>query len=73
MWKTLIKVKYEYFVLDDDELCHKYLVRNFESCLPDNVANIFENSIFGQVPGTEEQSNSETWFKERFSYYGISL
>ena len=56
------KVAYEDFVLnDDDKLYYKYLVRNFESCLADNVANIFENSFSGQVPGTKEQSNSETW------------
>ena len=40
-------------------------MRNFESCLADNVANIFENSFSGQVPGTKEQSNSETWLQER--------
>ena len=66
MWETLIKVTYEDFVLDDDDkLYYKYLVRNFESCLADNVANIFENSFSGQVPGTKEQSNSETWLQER--------
>ena len=42
LWETLIKVTYEDFVLDDDDkLYYKYLVRNFESCLADNVANIF--------------------------------
>ena len=45
---------------DDDKLYYKYLVRNFEGCFADNV-NIFENSFSGQVPGTKEQSNSETW------------
>ena len=66
MWETLIEVTYEDFVLDDDDkLYYKYLVRNFESCLADNVANIFENSFSGQVPGTKEQSNSETWWQER--------
>ena len=65
MWETLIKVTYEDFVLDDDDkLYYQYLVRNFESCLADNVANIFENSFSGQVPGTKEQSNSETWLQE---------
>ena len=68
MWETLIKVTYEDFVLDDDDdddkLYNKYLVKNFGSCLADNVANIFENSFSGQVPGTKEQSNSETWLQE---------
>ena len=66
MWKTFIKVTYEDFVLDDDDekLYYKYLVKNFESCLTGNVANIFEKSFSGQVPGTKEQSNSETWFQE---------
>ena len=53
---------------DDDKLYYNtpvhHLVRNFESCLADNVANIFENSFSGQVPGTKEQSNSETWLQE---------
>ena len=49
MWETLIKVTYEDFVLDDDDkLYYKYLVRNFESCLAGNVANIFETSFSGQ-------------------------
>ena len=66
MWETLIKVMYEDFVLDyDDKLYHKYLVRNYESWLADNVANIFENSFSGQVPGTKEQINSEIWLQER--------
>ena len=33
--------------------------------LINNVANIFENSFFGQVPGTKEQINSEIWLQER--------
>ena len=59
MWETLIKVTYEDFALDDDDnkLYYKYLLRNFESCLADNVANIFKNSFSGQVPGTKEKSN----------------
>ena len=65
MWETLIKVMYGDFVLDDDKLYFKYLERNFESCLADNVANVFENSFSGQVPETKEQSNSETWLQER--------
>ena len=40
---------------DDNKLYYKYLVRNFESCPADNVANIVENSFSGQVPGTKEQ------------------
>ena len=65
MWEMLIKVMYEDFELDDDDkLFHNYLVRNFERCLADNVASIFENSFPGQVPGTNEQSNSETWLQE---------
>ena len=57
MWEALIKVTYEDFVLDDDDkLYYKYLVKNFESCLADNVVN----SFFGEVPGTKEQSNSKT-------------
>ena len=66
MWETLIKVTYEDFVPDDDDddkLYYKYLVRNFESCLAD-VANIFENSFSGQVPGTKEQGNSEIRLQE---------
>ena len=55
---------------DDDKLYYKYLVRNFESCLADNVANIFENSFSGQVPGTKKQSNSQTRLLERF--FGIT-
>ena len=50
---------------DDDKLYYKYLVRSFESCLADNVANIFENSFFGPVPGTQERRNSEAWLQER--------
>ena len=65
MCETLIKVTYEDFVLDDDDkLYNKYLVIHFESGLADIVANIFENSFSGQVPGTREQSNSETWLQE---------
>ena len=52
------------FIDDDDKLYYKYLVKNFESCLAHNVANIFENSFSGEVPGTKEQSNSETWLQE---------
>ena len=67
MWETLMKVTYEDFMLDDDDkLYYKYLVRHFKSCLHDNVANIFENSFSGQVPGYKEQSNSETWLQERY-------
>ena len=66
MWETLINATYENFVFDDDDKrCYKYLVRNFESCLADNVANILENRFSGQVPGIKEQSNSETWLQER--------
>ena len=65
MWETLTKVTYEDFALDDDDKLYcKYLVRNFESCLADNIANIFENSFSGQVLGTKEQSNSKTWLQE---------
>ena len=39
-------------------------MRNFESCLADNGANIFENSFYGQVPGIKEQSNSKTWLQK---------
>ena len=67
MWETLIKVTYEDFLLDDDDkLYYKYLVRNFESCLADNVVNIFKNSFPEQVPGTKEQSHSETWLQEQY-------
>ena len=52
---------------------YKYLVRNFESCLTGNVANIFENSFSGQVPGTKEQSNSETWLQERCFHITASV
>ena len=46
--ETLIKLMHEDFVLDDeDKLYYKYLVRNFESCLAVNVANIFENILSG--------------------------
>ena len=68
MLETHIKVRYEEFVLDDDEkLYYKYLVKHFERCLADNdnVANIFGNSFSGQVTRTMEQSNSETWLQER--------
>ena len=58
----LIKITHEDFVLDDDDkLYYKYLVRNFESSLADNVANIFENSFSGKVSGTKKQSNSKAW------------
>ena len=64
MWETLINVTYENFVLDDDDKLYcKYLVRNFESCPADNVANIFENRFSRQVPIIKEQSNSETWLQ----------
>ena len=67
MWETLMKVTYDNFVHDDDDekLYYKYLVRNFEICLADNIANISENSFSGQLPGTKEPSSSETWFQER--------
>ena len=65
MQETLIKVTYKDFVLDDDnKLYYKYLERTCECCLADNVANIFENNFSGQVPGTKERSNSETWLQE---------
>ena len=74
MWETLIKVRYEEFVFDDDEkLYYKYLVKHFESCLADNVANIFENSFSGQVTRTKEQSNSETWLQERCFRITVSV
>ena len=75
MCETLIKVTYEDFVLDDDDkLYNKYLVIHFESGLADIVANIFENSFSGQVPGTKEQSNSRDMVAGvLFLYYSISL
>ena len=74
MWETLIKVTYEDSVLDDDDkLYYKYLVRNFESCLADNVGNTFENSFLGKYLKPRNKVTQKHGYRSVVFIYNIGL
>ncbi|XP_001631319.2 uncharacterized protein LOC5510867 [Nematostella vectensis] len=68
MWETVLAIKYSDFDLEDADLSIlRLLVRKFKENLQeqsDKLCGEHESSC--QVPGTEDQSKSETWFAERW-------
>ena len=74
MWQTIFKIQYSDFELTgDDIICYKMLVENFETSLNENNAIYLKGRVSCEIPGTETQSNSPIWFRERWSRITASV
>ena len=62
MWETVLQFEYDDYVVDDERVG---VLRQLVDILHNNLANQCESSVY-MVPGTEEQSESDTWASNRW-------
>ena len=66
MWETILKIKYENWKLDEaDATVYKEMVIQFAQNLSQNNADILNDKVCGEIPGTDQQANSDRWHLER--------
>lgn len=66
MWQTLLKISYKDFNLSPEDISYyKSMVTIFENHIEEYILELLKDSVSGQIPGTEGQSESSTWFQQR--------
>ena len=66
MWQTLFKITYKGFSLEEEDTdYYSSQVTIFENCHEGTISKFLKDKVSGQMPGTEEQSESSVWFQQR--------